>query len=81
MMKWIRPQDALPEAKYLFPGGKYSDNVFICQDGKVCIARLESYQPGGYSLFVTHDLEPDGVNVEIGEVICWAPIPSCRRRR
>ena len=75
-MKWIRPQDELPEAKYPFPGGKYSDNVLICQDGAFYIAHLESYQPGEYSLFITHDLEPHGVEVDVEEVTCWAPIPK-----
>lgn len=71
-MKWIRLQDELPEAKYSFSEGKYSDNVLICHDGAFYIAHLEVLRPNGYPLFVS----PDGDCYDFEEVICWAPIPK-----
>lgn len=75
-MKWIRPQDELPEAKEPFWGGKHSDDVLLWIDGRVYIGHLKVYEPSGCSIFTFIDDDYDGLyaDIKVEKVTCWAPI-------
>ena len=76
-MKWIRPQDELPELKNHDEFGKilYSDDVLIYYNGGYYPAYLYSPDADDHEdgLWITYDSR---MEIEIEDVTCWAPIPE-----
>lgn len=73
-MRWIRPQDELPELKnHNEFGQSFSDDVLIYYNGGYYPAYL--YLPDADDpedrFWMTYDSR---LEIEIEDVICWAPI-------
>lgn len=64
-MKWIRPQDELPELINHDEFGIYSDYVLIDYNGMYHLAYLHD---GFWNIY------DSGLDIEIEDVTCWAPI-------
>ena len=75
-MKWIRPQDELPETKnHNEFGQSFSDDVLIYYNGGYYLAYLYSPDADDHedSFWMTYDSR---MEIEIENVTCWAPIPK-----
>lgn len=73
-MKWIRPQDELPELKNHDEFGKsYSDDVLI-YDGAYHIAYLSYADDDPEDIFWI--VWPTKEEIGAEDINCWAPIPK-----
>lgn len=72
-VKWIRPQDGLPELKNTNEkySGIYSDVVLIYRNGSYYVAYLHSVDGPEDGFWIAYDADKE---FKAEDITCWAPI-------